>query len=83
MYLCVCNGVTESDVRRVARERYPTPDGLVRSLGLDSDGCCGRCAREIDRFVAVALDEHERARAPKMAATPAATAGRPAWCPAF
>ncbi|HLH21789.1 MAG TPA: (2Fe-2S)-binding protein [Chloroflexota bacterium] len=90
MYLCVCTGVTESDVRRVARESYPTPEGLIRALGLDSDACCGRCALEIDRFVEVALEEHDRVHATGAAeAVPVGAAARaPAarsadWWPAL
>jgi bacterioferritin-associated ferredoxin len=90
MYLCVCTGVTESDVRRVARDSYPTPEGLIRDLGLDGDACCGRCALEIDRFLAVALEEHGRATSASTAAgaslSPAAgvPAARTAdWWPAL
>jgi bacterioferritin-associated ferredoxin len=84
MYLCVCTGVTEADVKRVARERYPTPEGLIHALGLDGDDCCGRCALEIDRFLAVALEEHGRARAPRpVAALPVAAARSADWWPAL
>jgi bacterioferritin-associated ferredoxin len=84
MYLCVCTGVTESDVRRVARESYPTPEGLIRALGLDSDACCGRCALEIDRFVELALEEHGVAGASTAAAGSTPLASRSAdWWPAL
>jgi bacterioferritin-associated ferredoxin len=84
MYLCVCTGVTEADVKRVARERYPTPEGLIHALGLDGDGCCGRCALEIDRFLAVALQEHGLAQAARVGAVGPVAATRTAdWWPAL
>lgn len=84
MYLCVCTGVTESDVRRVARESYPTPEGLISALELDGDACCGRCALEIDRFLAVAIEEHGLARSASAGGGTSLPATRTAdWWPAL
>ena len=52
MYLCLCKGLTESDVRR-ACDGCPSADALARKLGLDDRDCCGRCVRNIDRFLSV------------------------------
>ncbi|HEY7066029.1 MAG TPA: (2Fe-2S)-binding protein [Chloroflexota bacterium] len=57
MYLCLCKGVTEADVVRVARAGITTAEGLIVALGLRDPECCGRCAEEIEEFVALALRE--------------------------
>jgi bacterioferritin-associated ferredoxin len=57
MYLCLCKDVTERDVEQVARTGTTTPEALIGALGLDDDVCCGRCALEIEEFVAVAERE--------------------------
>ena len=57
MYLCLCKGVTEADVRRLAREGVITAPGLIRHLGLAEKRLCGRCIREIAEFVELATRE--------------------------
>ena len=57
MYLCLCKGVTEADVRRLAREGVLTAPGLIRHLGLTEKRLCGRCIREIAEFVELATRE--------------------------
>jgi bacterioferritin-associated ferredoxin len=54
MYLCLCKGLTESDVQRVCQKVESNPDMLASSLGLDDENCCGRCARNIEEFLSVA-----------------------------
>lgn len=56
MYVCICNGVREETVRELGRCGVHEPAKLASALGLDSPGCCGRCIRNIDRFVELALD---------------------------
>jgi bacterioferritin-associated ferredoxin len=51
MYLCLCKGLTESDVQRLCQKKAQSPDALVNTLGLEDDDCCGRCARNIYEFV--------------------------------
>lgn len=63
MYVCVCRALTERDVRRVARSGIIRADALVKSLGLDGDACCGRCARDVGPIVRVAEDEWARLHA--------------------
>ena len=67
MYVCLCRGLTEKDVRRAARAGATTAPVLIATLGLDDPVCCGRCARTIGRYVALAQDECARA-APEPAA---------------
>ena len=63
MYVCLCRGLTESDVRRAARAGATTAPVLIATLGLDDPRCCGRCVRTVDRYVALARDECARAAA--------------------
>jgi bacterioferritin-associated ferredoxin len=60
MYVCLCRGLKERDVRRAAREGHTTAEALVSRLGLDDPRCCGRCARNVVQFVELALDECAR-----------------------
>jgi bacterioferritin-associated ferredoxin len=53
MYICLCKGLTESDVRKVAMETALNPEALIQRLGLDETDCCGRCARNIESFAAM------------------------------
>ncbi len=54
MFVCLCKGLTVSDVQRVAPTAGPTPGDLIEALGLDSPQCCGRCARNIDEIMLLA-----------------------------
>ena len=56
MYACLCRGLTEADVRRAGQAGALTPASLVPALGLDDAGCCGRCAEDIEVFVALAWE---------------------------
>ena len=60
MYLCLCKGVTEAAVQELARFGTTEPEALIAALGLEDPECCGRCAVEIEEFVAVALAEWDR-----------------------
>ena len=55
MYLCLCNGITESDVREAGRTGCVMPCQLKSKFGLKHTGCCGRCAKNIDTFVEIAV----------------------------
>jgi bacterioferritin-associated ferredoxin len=65
MYACLCKGLRESEVREVVRSGASTPHELVIALGLDQRGCCGRCAREVDRLWALGTREETLAAAPR------------------
>ena len=41
MYVCICNAVTESEIRRAVREGANCLNQLQRELGVA--GCCGSC----------------------------------------
>jgi bacterioferritin-associated ferredoxin len=60
MYVCLCRGLTERDVRRAARAGVTTGPALIATLGLDDPRCCGRCARAVDQYLALAQDECAR-----------------------
>lgn len=55
MYLCLCNGITESDVREAGRTGCVMPCQLKSKFGLKQIGCCGRCAKNIEAFVEIAV----------------------------
>ena len=42
MYICLCNGVTENQIRDAVSEGAVTLHDLRHTLGVAS--CCGRCA---------------------------------------
>ena len=54
MYVCLCNGITESDVREAGRAGHVTPCALKAKFKLKGSGCCGRCAKNICEFVEIA-----------------------------
>ena len=48
MYVCLCNGLTDSDIRRASDQGHRTVASAYCSLG--AEVCCGRCvpmAREL------------------------------------
>ncbi len=58
MYLCLCKGITESDVREAGRAGIVMPCQLKAKFGLKEAGCCGRCSKNIRGFVEIAASEH-------------------------
>ena len=61
MYICLCNGITESEVREAGRCGLVTPCQLKDKFGLKKSGCCGRCAKNIQEFVALAKEGRSNA----------------------
>ena len=59
MYVCLCKGITESDVRKLGCDGFLCPDLLAAALGIDEESCCGRCARNIQELAALAASETE------------------------
>jgi bacterioferritin-associated ferredoxin len=49
MYVCLCHGVTDNDIRQVVRsEGVCTMRELSRQTGVATQcGKCGRCARQV------------------------------------
>ncbi len=58
MFLCLCKGITESDVREAGRAGIVMPCQLKAEFGLKDSGCCGRCSKNIREFVEIAASEH-------------------------
>jgi bacterioferritin-associated ferredoxin len=54
MYICVCKGITESDVRECGRGGYMCAQALAAKLQIDGDDCCGRCLKKVDELVVLA-----------------------------
>lgn len=54
MYLCLCKGITDSDVREAGRAGLVMACQLKSKFGLKQSGCCGRCAKNIHEFVEIA-----------------------------
>ena len=55
MYVCICKGITESDVQELGQQGITSPKALASSLGIDDkDNCCGRCINKIQSFVTIA-----------------------------
>jgi len=58
MFVCVCKGIKESEVRELGQAGVTCPKALACSLGLDDeDNCCGRCLNNIGKFVKMATEE--------------------------
>jgi bacterioferritin-associated ferredoxin len=59
VYLCLCKGLTEADVKRQARCGSRGVEALIADLGLEDDDCCGRCAMDACEFESIAAIEWE------------------------
>ena len=58
MYICICKGIKESDVRELGQAGITCPKKLAETLGLDDKkNCCGRCIKNISKFVEIAVEE--------------------------
>lgn len=49
MYVCICNAVTDNEIRAVARFGANALEDLQRDLGVAT--CCGKCAPEACRVL--------------------------------
>jgi bacterioferritin-associated ferredoxin len=59
MYLCLCKGITDSDVREIGQQGIVMPGELITKFGLKDAGCCGRCSKNIHEFVEIATSSHQ------------------------
>ena len=57
MYLCLCKGITDSDVRDAARAGIVMPCQIKARFGLKDADCCGRCSKNIRAFCQAAASE--------------------------
>jgi bacterioferritin-associated ferredoxin len=51
MYVCVCKGIRECDVRNLVAGRCVEPCAIVSALGWDDPRDCGRCRREVESII--------------------------------
>ncbi len=49
MYICVCNGVTEHDIRQCAESGVCTFSALQGELGVGAG--CGQCRKEVKNIL--------------------------------
>ena len=54
MYVCLCKGLTEADIRRMAPKRELCPETFRACFGFDDEECCGRCAENLPDLIAIA-----------------------------
>jgi bacterioferritin-associated ferredoxin len=59
VFLCLCKGITDSDVRVAGQEGIVMPGQLKAKFGLKDAGCCGRCSKNIHEFVQIATSARE------------------------
>jgi bacterioferritin-associated ferredoxin len=59
MFLCLCKGITESDVCEAGQAGIVMPGQLKARFGLKESGCCGRCSKNIHEFVQIAASAHK------------------------
>jgi bacterioferritin-associated ferredoxin len=57
VYICLCKGISESQVRACGRLGLCSADALALALGIEEEGVCGRCIRNIDDLVALATSD--------------------------
>jgi len=57
VYICLCKGISESQVRQLGLVGICSPDALARALGLEEEGVCGRWLRNIEALTALATRE--------------------------
>jgi len=50
MYICLCNGITDRDIKSAAEQGICTMRELRRELGVGAQcGKCGKCAKQLLR----------------------------------
>lgn len=50
MYLCLCKGITETQLLEMLVRHPGSREGLMQEMGLDNE-CCGRCEAQLDETV--------------------------------
>jgi bacterioferritin-associated ferredoxin len=54
MYICLCKGLTESDVRQAGEAGHTGPEQLITHFAWDDSECCGRCADRVEDMATLA-----------------------------
>ena len=49
MYVCICNGIRESQVKQAIREGSKTPDQVQAKTGCGAD--CGSCIHRVNKML--------------------------------
>ena len=63
MYVCVCKGITDNDVRRLGHAGVTCPKKLAATLKIDDEeNCCGRCMNNLADFVQLATEARSHHR---------------------
>lgn len=57
MYVCLCKGITEGDIRNAAQAGTTTAEGLIKPFRWDDGKGCGRCALSIEGILALVPEE--------------------------
>ena len=56
MYVCICKGIRECDLRELGQAGITCPKTIARTLGIDDkENCCGRCIKKVGQFVKIAV----------------------------
>ncbi len=58
MIVCVCNAVSDKDIRAAVKNGATQLRHLTRELGLGT--CCGKCLPEAETALAASLGQRER-----------------------
>jgi bacterioferritin-associated ferredoxin len=56
VYVCLCKGISESQVRELGQAGICSADALASVLGLEEEEVCGRCLQDIEALVAIAAN---------------------------
>ena len=51
MYVCICKAVTKEEACRAASQGKCTREAIASEFGLNGDDACGRCIKNIERFM--------------------------------
>lgn len=51
MYVCLCRGVTESQLQEMIARQSGSCEAVKRAMGLDETCCCGRCEAQIEELI--------------------------------
>jgi bacterioferritin-associated ferredoxin len=61
MYICLCNALTDQDIRQAVLAGAERPSEVYRACGRVMQ--CGACSRDIQRFIEETRRHHVRASA--------------------
>jgi len=63
MYVCLCRGIKESQIREFGKTHPVTAAELIETFGLDDEGACQHCLLEIDHLLDLAKEGGENDKA--------------------